>query len=321
MINTPKKNNEWLKTKDYWLLTNVKFRIFFILALLFYVLIFLKLSHSIQILKSILFALIFFIFFHFLYFEIKHYKLRYTALILIILTIIERIIFWFWNIYTNLSILMINVAVFMLAFYLQWQSRDKRFFDSRSYFTTGWYMFTVFIAIAYSISLFGTYAQFPFTCQDLSTASNNVIDFVAKPFQLWIQEAKDLKNQTKVIFESKVKDVLNPNLITNQKNPSWMLGWISEKINNYKQTTLNTLKDKSTFNMWICDYTLQQLNVKYLNPALKFSVIFLIFLISYPFIRVTLRVMQLIWFLIFKILYRLKTYKIKIVKREVEEIE
>ncbi len=73
--------------------------------------------------------------------------------------------------------------------------------------------------------------------------------------------------------------------------------------------------------MGICDYVLGQLNNIYENPAFKASVILLMFLIFYGFIRVEFRIMTGIAFLIFKLLFALKAYHIKIVMKEVEDIE
>lgn len=71
----------------------------------------------------------------------------------------------------------------------------------------GGYIFTVFVTIGYSFFVLGYFNKFPFTCDDLSQASNSVIDFVAKPFKIGMDEAKDIKNSTMLFFKSDVQDL------------------------------------------------------------------------------------------------------------------
>ncbi|MEI7919279.1 MAG: hypothetical protein WCH65_03605 [bacterium] len=79
---------------------------------------------------------------------------------------------------------------------MQDESRNKIRFSSWGYFNVGGYIFTVFITIGYSLFVLGYYDKFPFTCENLSSASNSVIDFVAKPFKVGMEEAKILKANT-----------------------------------------------------------------------------------------------------------------------------
>jgi len=97
---------------------------------------------------------------------------------------------------------------------------------------------------------------------------------------------------------------------------------IVQKFNTFKKNLIDqTLKDNSTVNMGICDYLLGQMNTIYENPAFKASVILLMFLIFYGFIRIVFWVMTGIALVIFKILFALKVYHIKTVLKEVEDLE
>jgi hypothetical protein len=110
----------------------------------------------------------------------------------------------------------------------------------------------------------------------------------------------------------------NVSLQTKQSTYSTMI----QKFNAYKKNLIDqTLKDNTSVNMGICDYILIQLNTIYENPAFKTSVILLMFLIFYGFIRIVLWVMTGIAFVLFKILLLSKTYHIKTVLKEVEDIE
>jgi hypothetical protein len=69
----------------------------------------------------------------------------------------------------------------MLAYYLQGETRDKIRFSSWAYFNVGGYIFTVFVTIGYSLLLLGFYDKFPLSCQDLSNASDSVVNFFMRP--------------------------------------------------------------------------------------------------------------------------------------------
>ncbi len=73
--------------------------------------------------------------------------------------------------------------------------------------------------------------------------------------------------------------------------------------------------------MGICDYVLNQVNKIYNNPAFLTSVIFLLFILLYSFVRIVFWVMAGLAFLIFKMLLWLKLYRIEKVMEEVERIE
>jgi hypothetical protein len=73
--------------------------------------------------------------------------------------------------------------------------------------------------------------------------------------------------------------------------------------------------------MGICDYLLGQMNQIYENPAFKTSVILLMFLLLYGFIRIVFWVMTGIAFVIFKIMFASKAYHIHTVMKEVEDLE
>lgn len=180
-------------------------------------------------------------------------------------------------------------------------------------------MFTVFITIGYSLFVLGYYAKFPFTCQDLSDASSRVINLFTKP----VTDGMDkIKSDTTAILNTKVKDiaVIGQNISLQTKQSTYTK--IITQFNTYKKNFLDqTLKDNTTVNMGICDYLLGQLNTIYENPAFKASVILLMFLVFYGFIRIEFRVMAGIAFVLFKILFALKAYHIKVVMKEVEDIE
>ena len=180
-------------------------------------------------------------------------------------------------------------------------------------------MFTVFITLGYSFFVLGYYTKFPFTCQNLSDASSRVISVFTNPVTKGLEK---IKTDTNALFNTKVKDIatIGQNISLQAQESNYSL--LTKRFNTFKKNLIDqTFKDNSTVNMGICDYLLGEMNKIYENPAFKASVILLMFLIFYGFIRIVFRIMTGIAFLIFKLLFALKVYHIKIVLKEVEDIE
>ena len=131
-----------------------------------------------------------------------------------------------------------------------------------------------------------------------------------------------IKANTDALFNTKVKDIaVIGQDISLQAKQSTSMNFI-QKFNTYKKNLVDqTLKDNTSVNMGICDYLLGQMNKIYSDPAFKTSVILLMFLLFYGFIRIEFWIMTGIAFVIFKILFALKVYRIKTVLKEVEDLE
>jgi len=180
-------------------------------------------------------------------------------------------------------------------------------------------MFTVFITIGYSLFVLGYYTKFPFTCQDLSDSSSRAITMFTRPVTSGMEK---IKTDTNALFNTKVQDiaVIGENISLQTQASTYSK--IIKNLNTYKKNFIDqTFKDNTTVNMGICDYLLGQMNKIYENPAFKASVILLMFLIFYGFIRIIVRVMTGLALILFKILLACKAYRIKKVVKEVEDLE
>ncbi len=295
-----------------------KIRTFGILSITAYLLMFFQLFDNFLVLRSMLYVLIFFIVFHFLYLELRRLPIRYFIFVMLGISLIEAL-FIGPNTFLIASILTINAWIVMLAYNLQWESHDKLVWSSMGYFNVWGYIFTVFITVWYSLFVLWYYNKFPFTCQTLSDASSRVINVFTQPVTSGIEK---IKADTNALLNTPVKDVAdigtNVSLQTEQSSYSMII----QKFNTYKKNLIDqAFKDNSTFNMGICDYLLGQMNTIYTNPAFKTSVILLMFLLLYGFVRIVFRAMTAIAFLIFKILYVLNVYHTHTVLKEAEELE
>lgn len=296
-----------------------KFIVFGILSFVAYELIFFKLFWQFFVVESMIYVMLFFIFFQFLYLELRKLPIKYLIIFMLVATVLQWIIIWYENILLICSMISIHIGVVYLAWFLQGESHDKLTFSSRWYFNVGGYIFTVCITLAYSLFILWYYAKFPFTCQDLSAASSRVINIFTNPVTAGVEK---IKIDTTALFNTKVKDiaVIGQNISLQSKQSTYMT--FIQKFDMYKKNLIDqTLKDNTAVNMWICDYILGQMNKIYENPAFKASVILLMFLLLYGFVRIVLRVMTWIALIIFKILFRFGAYHIHIVLKESEDLE
>lgn len=301
-------------------LKSPKIWIFFWLTLLSYWLMFFTLFWQFLLFRSMIFVMLLFLFFHFFYLEIRKFPIKYLLYVMILATLIGSFFIWF-NIWLLASLLVINMGIVYLAWILQWEWSERIHFSSQWYFNVGGYMFTVFITIAYSLFVVGYYQKFPFTCEILSERSNSVVDFFTNPFKLGIDEIKTVKDNTQGFFATKLEDIITIGqkitITTDATSPSFL-----EKLSIYKEQLIDqTIKDNTKVNMGICDYVLGQINEIYSVPWVKISVIALMFLLLYGFIRIEFWVMTGIGFIFFKILYRSNIYRTKKVMKEIEELE
>lgn len=305
-IQATEKKLHWPKT---W--------IFFWLSLFSYWIMFYMLFGKFLVIPSMIFVMSFFLFFHFFYLQIRKLPIKYFVITLIWLTILQWFIMYFDNWWILWSLVAINIGIIYFARFLQWESHEKIYFSSQGYFNVGWYMFTVFITIAYSMFIVWYYQKFPFTCEWLSHTSNSIIDYIANPFKIGIEEAKNMKTNTELFFTSKVIDLNKIEIQKEEKTLSFI-----DKLSEYKKSRLDqTIADNTKVNMWICDYILWEINAIYALPWFKVSVIVLMFLLLYGFIRIEFWIITWIALILFKILYALNVYHTKKVMKEVEELE
>lgn len=308
-------------TKKLFKKITIRCLIFMILTFGSYVLSIIYLFWLHDILWSITFIFLTFIFFHFLFIDLKNMNIRHFILILACLCAIEIPLFFILKREINariiLSLLMLNWAIWALFYSIEMIN-----FNSIGYFTRWWYIFTLCISIMYSIAFVGMFQSFPFTCQWLNDASSKLFEFVEKPFAM-IKNRKSEKTDNPNSFEKNVSNLIsNINDVDisssewNSENP------IINKINEFKAGTIDQiLADKSEYSEWVCDLLLNEINTILANDWVKRSVILLSYLLLYWFIRIAIFVMSWVAFIIFKILYRCKAYKLVKKTKIVNELD
>lgn len=315
---------------------SIRCLIFIILTFWSYALSMLYLFWLHDILWSITFIFLTFIFFHFLFIDIKDMNLWYFILLLACLCILEIPLFWVCGRELNRRIIL-SLLVFNWAIWSLFYSLEMVDFNSIWYFTRWWYIFTLCISIMYSVAFVWMFQSFPFTCQWLNDASSKLFEFVEKPFVM-------MKNRNSNNFESpniikgNVPDLINnvdedENLVNGNESSANELedsvyedeaeseNWLIEYLNKFKANTIDqVISDKTEYSEWMCDLLLNEINTILANDWVKWSVILLSYLLLYWFIRIAIFVMSWVAFVLFKILYWSKVYKISETTKKVYEI-
>ena len=192
----------------------------------------------------------------------------------------------------------------------------------------------------YSVSLIGMFQQFPFTCDWLNEASWKLFEFVEKPFLITFNKNQDDKEKSELIQDKEVRtsdEVLIPlenqpqdlieSEVTNEELDEWGNSWsekikpVISKIVELKSITIDqVLDEQESYSSNMCELLLSEINSKFWLENFKRSVILLIYLLLYWFIRISFWVMSWIAFIIFKVLYWCRVYKISKTTKEVDEI-
>ena len=174
----------------------------------------------------------------------------------------------------------------------------------------------------YSIAFVGMFQSFPFTCQWLNDASNKMFEFVEKPF-FFVKNRHKKEVDTSNKLDENISNLLENINDMDVSSSKWSSeNPIIEKINVFKSNTIDkVLADNTEYSEWVCDLLLNKINNILKNGGVKWSVILLSYLLLYWFIRTAIFVMSWVAFIIFKILYRCKVYKISKITKQVDEID
>jgi len=318
--------SDFLKNKKQ----KIRFYVFLSLVIVSYFFVIFYLFRNSDILASIVWIFFLFIFFHFLSLDLEKIKklhLFIVVSILILFDILLVLLFrWQINTWLIISIIILNMS-FLALFY----SLDSVEFSSLSHFMKWWYIFTFFITITYSFALIGMFKQFPFTCDWLKEASNQLVDFVERPFilstkKISVQEEMSQNEQNGIqtkIVDQKIENVVlwvkNVEIFADSGSVFYPL---VSKFNLWKTKTIDQIiLDQENYSASICDMLLTEINEKYKLKEFGISAILLTYLLLFGFIRLSFFIINSIWFLLFKLLYLMWLYKIHKVKVEVNKIK
>jgi len=310
--------------------------IFLVLSLIAYIFTFFYLFAGHDLFASIVCIFFLFIFFHFLCLDIKKFKTKYFLMIMFILTFMGLFVLLSFGLETNIW-LILAVITFNTSLFVLYNSLKIIQFSSISYFLRWWYIFTLFITVTYSLALVWMFSKFPLTCDWLQWASNKLIEFVEKPFKFsvdkigvfteWVQwnliwkfeteapvEEKKIFDMDQVLLKAKDKNISIEDTDENMKP-------IITQFNKWKSNAIDQIMwQQESYSVWVCDMVLNEINKKFSLKWFGLSVVLLSYFLLFGFVRIAFFIMSFIWFLLFKLLYLTSLYRVRKVKKEVDDI-
>ncbi|HRX63806.1 MAG TPA: hypothetical protein P5060_01745 [Candidatus Absconditabacterales bacterium] len=236
------------------------------------------------------------------------------------------------NIWLILAVVTFNTSLFVL-----YNSLKIIQFSSISYFLRGGYIFTLFITVTYSLALVGMFSKFPLTCDGLQGASNKLIEFVEKPFKFSVDkigvftegvqgnligkfeteapvEEKKIFDMDQVLLKAKDKNISIEDTDENMKP-------IITQFNKWKSNAIDQIMgQQESYSVGVCDMVLNEINKKFSLKGFGLSVVLLSYFLLFGFVRIAFFIMSFIGFLLFKLLYLTSLYRVRKVKKEVDDI-
>lgn len=262
----------------------------------------------------ILFLLIYFI-------ALDCYKVKFAYVLLALFwiflfeTIVFIILLWFSR-YLLAELILFNVAIWTLLFLLDWQLDHRTDFSPLSYFTQWWFFITSLLTIFFCVFMMWKYTQIPFTCDDIESFPEKVVETTANPFK---------KTRNKIVSRFRVEEeTLNtPDFyaIWNPMVKSTDLA-SADKMEEFFLVLRNDIKEQTVgitnhVSKTTCKTYLPLLQKSQKSWWIQIAWIVIGYFILVWVFKILLRIVSIAWFVLFIILRMLGVYKYE--KRMVEK--
>lgn len=284
---------------------------------------------------------------HFSFIDAKNF-LSWTVFAAIMLVACMIIVFLLgdFSFYWILSIVLFHGALIISAYYGLDALTNRVFLSTWEMIHSSGYGFTVFITLCYSCFVLAIYPRFPFTCDQLQENSTRILSTVASPVVWgqetiqqvggWIQDVsrisvRELRLVLGITDTSHEVNTVHTGAIYTWQN---MLMWtgqyssatgtanpIAESLQVYKMRLFDqVVRDNTQVNNSICSILVQEISQRYNKPTFQFSVIMLLFILLYPFLRTFVWIIEGIAWLVLKILIATGAYRFSKNVREVDDV-
>jgi len=267
-----------------------------------------------KILIGLIFAIMFFAVSHYFIIELRKTEIWNLILSIVVLTILVLFIVWFDNFFYTIWIILFHLSIIFLFFDVYEEVYNRIVINSWKLFTMWVKMFSLTLSAVFAFSFLWTYRSFNLTC-------DQIYDFVKKASQMsanyfWVQlpQVKDVK----------LKEVVNKIQPMTGEVLTWKKLSLNEalSVSFWKNAVVNQImENKKLLDKNICQIIVWNIKKMYNKPWFQFSVMFLIFLLFYPLIRLFTFVLAFLNFLMFQLAKWARIYKYTKVLEEVEVLE
>ena len=311
----PIKNYREFSTKSKMRLT-----IFVILWLMSYLICTISLFFWDGFILPAISFIILFLLVYFIALDCYKIKFRYIFWILFWIFLLETISFiiWLWfSRYLVAELILFSVAIWTLLFLLCWQLNHRTWFSPFAYFTEWWFFIVSLLTIFFCVLRMWKYTQIPFTCDDIENFPTKIAETTANPF-------KNTRNKIVSRFKEDEEETLNMPEFFAIWNPlskstdlasadavEWFFRSIRNSIENQTVWITNQVS-KST-----CKQYIKILQKTQKSEWIQIAWIVIGYLLLVWVFKILLRVVSIIWFILFIILRIFGVYKYE--KRMVEK--
>ena len=304
------KDIESQEKKEALTKQNIRFLFFSICSLITYILVIWKLFRKEEFLVSWILFCVLFIELIFLSIDIRGVKKRIMRWGLIILGILSCLLVPYpvWQVITSIWLSLITIG-YLLVF-LRWYFNNVRKINWLTYFTRGWYIFTLLTSITFWFAILWINTKFPFECNQISHINDNLLKT-----SWWFSNDSE-KKEEKWMFQI---DLWNDIEELEWEDENTTI--IKEARNVFKENMVDWfIETKDVINNKVCEAIVSQIDQIYQNPVFQVGAVFWIYLLFYWVIRIFVRVVTIIWYVIFTIVRILWLYKIEKKEWIVEEV-
>jgi len=278
----------------------------------------------------------FYVAFHFSIIELKHEaKLKHFFLIMLAAATLLAILLWWSNRYFWISIYLLHTWIFLLAWYILEALQNRKKLSTREVVHIGWYLFTVFLTLTYGTLILAIYPKFPFTCEQIYENSDKIVETLTTPFSFWHEKIASFKDSVAGLSTLSVWDALwvtwsyTDSWVLIKAQPEWVVDstaivewvWIIWFVDTYKQRLVDqVIADNNAVKMNVCELMVWEITDRYDDPVFQFSLILLLFILFYPFLRVIVFVTEVVGRLILKFLVLVGIYKFSVTVEEIDDV-
>lgn len=311
------------KINDFNKKSVIRLIIFGILSLITYAVCTISLFFYNGLITPILSFIVLFLLIYFIALDCYKVKFNKILLILFIIFLLEIILFIFYSgfsWYLVIELVLFNLTIWMLLYLLTWQLNNRTYFSPFSYFTEWWFLITTLLTIFFCVLMMWKYTQIPFTCDDIETFPKRVVETTVNPFK---------KTWNNIIwwFENDEKMVNKPDLyvMQNPLSESSDLAWANvvenffTNVKNSIQSWTVTLDVQNQVSKATCNRYIAVLQKTQKSWWIQIAWIIIWYLLLVWIFKILLRIVSIIWFLLFLLLrlFGLYKYEKRVIEKEV----
>lgn len=236
-----------------------------------------------------------------------HYELLVLFFIFLFEVISFTILLWFSR-YLVAELILFNVAIWTFLFLLNRQLNNRIDFSPFAYFTEWWFLITAILTVFFCVFMVWKYTQIPFTCDDIQEFPNKIVETTVNPF-------KTTRNNIVSRFTEGEESLNIPEFYAPWNPLSKSEEWASaDSVENFFINLRNTINDET---VWItnevskstCNYYIQILQKTQKSWWIQIAWIVIGYLLLVWVFKILLRVVSIIWFVLFVLLRIFGVYK------------